>query len=73
MWRGGRDEKGAVAARTTVKASGVTPAWRGMGETEKSELKEKTGAKTRETKVQTLPQATIVVGGARQKAKTTTK
>jgi len=36
-------------------------------------LKENTGAKTRETKVKTLPQATIVAGGARQKAKTNTK
>ena len=52
------------------------PAYRrrdGGGETKKGELKENTGAKTRETKVKTLPQATIVAGGARQKAKTNTK
>ena len=47
---------------------------RGGGrETKLGELKENTGAKTRETKVKTLPQATIVAGGARQKAETNTK
>ena len=45
----------------------------GGGETKKGELKENTGAKTRKTKVKTLPQATIVAGGARQKVKTHTK
>ena len=45
----------------------------GGGETKKDELKENTGAKTRETKVKTLPQATIVAGGARQEAKINTK
>ena len=35
----------------------------GGGETKKGELKENTGAKTRKTKVKTLPQATIVAGG----------
>ena len=43
------------------------------GETKKGELKENTGAKTKETKVKTLPQATIVAGEARQEAKTNTK
>ena len=36
---------------------------RGGGETKRTELKENTGVKTRETKVKTLPQATIVAGG----------
>ena len=36
--------------------------WRG-GETKEGELKDNTGAKTRKTKVKTLPQATIVAGG----------
>ena len=52
------------------------PAYRrrgGWGETKKGEMKENTGAKTRETEVKTLPQATIVAGGARQKAKSNTK
>ena len=43
-----------------------TPAYRqrgGGGETKKGELKDNTGAKTRKTKVKTLPQATIVAGG----------
>ena len=40
--------------------------WRG-GETKKGELKENTGAKTRETNVKTLPQATIVAGGGETK------
>ena len=51
------------------------PAYRrrgGGGETKKGELKENTVAKTRKTKVKTLPQATIVAGGARQEAKTNT-
>ena len=52
------------------------PAYRrrgGGGETKNGELKDNTGAKTRKTKVKTLPQATIVAGGARQEAKTNTK
>ena len=52
------------------------PAYRrrgGGGETKKGELKENTGAKPRKTKVKTLPQATIVAGGARQEAKTNIK
>ena len=36
-------------------------------ETKNGELKENAGAKTRETKVKTLPQATIVAGGGRTK------
>ena len=63
-----------MARPTTVK---TLPRWYrrrgGGGETKKGELKENTGAKTRETKVKTLPQATIVAGGARQEAKTNTK
>ena len=52
------------------------PAYRrrdGGGETKKDEMKENTGAKTRETKVKTLPQATIVAEGGDKKAKTNTK
>ena len=47
---GGRDEKGAMARPTTVK---TLPRIVGVagGETKKGELKENTGAKTRETKV----------------------
>ena len=51
------------------------PAYRqrgGGGEKKKGELKENTGAKTRETTVKTFPQA-VVAGGTRQKAKTNTK
>ena len=46
------------------------PAYRrrgGGGETKTGELKESTGAKTRETKVKTLPQDTIVAGVGRAK------
>ena len=64
---GGRDEKGAMARQTHVKALPRTVSVAGGGETEKSELKENTGAKTRETKVKTLPQATIVAGGSETK------
>ena len=69
---GWRDDKGAMARQTTEKAlwqnkppskpSRAPSAWRG-GETKKGELKENTGAKTRETNIKTLPQATIVAGG----------
>ena len=58
-----------TAVKTLPRIVGVA----GGSETKKDELKENTGAKTRETKVKTLPQATIVAGGARQKAKTNTK
>ena len=47
-------------------------AWRG-GEAYKGELKLNTGAKTRETKVKTLPQATIVSGGGETKGENNTK
>ena len=43
------------------------------GETKKGELKENTGAKTRETNIKTLPQATIVAGGRDKKAATNKK
>ena len=62
-----------MARPTTVKTLPRIVGVAGGGETKKGELKENTGAKTRETKVKALPQATIVEGGARQKAKTTTK
>ena len=51
---GGRDEKGAMARQTTVKTLPRTVSVAGGGETKKSELKENTGAKTRETKVKRL-------------------
>ena len=72
MWRGARRKR--RCGKTDHRQN--PPAYRrrdGGGETKKDELKENTGAKTRETKVKTLPQATIVAGGARQKAKTNTK
>ena len=43
----------------------------GGGETKKSKLKENTGAKTRKTKVKTLPQATIVAEGRDKRRKPT--
>ena len=51
-----------MARPTTVKTPRVPSAWRG-GETKEGELKDNTGAKTRKTKVKTLPQATFVAGG----------
>ena len=50
-----------MARPTTVK---TLPRIVGVagGETKKGELKENTGAKTRKTKVKTLPQATIGAG-----------
>ena len=71
---GGRGETKEVLWQD--KPPSKPPAYRqrgGGGETKKGELKENTGAKTRETKVKTFPQTTIVAGGARQKAKTNTK
>ena len=72
MAGGGETKKALWQDRPPSKPSRVSSAWRG-GETKKGELKENTGAKTRKTKVKTLPQATIVAGGARQEAKTNTK
>ena len=63
---GGARRQGAMARPTTV----ISPAYRrrgGGGETKKDDLKENTGAKTRETKVKTLPQVTIVAGGGETK------
>ena len=68
----GRDDKAPWQDQPPSKPSRVSSAWRG-GETNKGELNENTGAKTRKTKVKTLPQATMVAGGARQEAKTNTK
>ena len=62
-----------MARQTTVKTLPRTVSVTRRGETKKSEMKENTGAKTRETKVKTLPQATIVAGGTRQEAVTNTK
>ena len=67
MWRGERDEIGAIARQTTVKTLPRTVNVAG-GENKKGELKENTGAKVIETKIKTLPQATMVAGEARQKA-----
>ena len=69
---GGETKKALWQDQPPSKPSRVSSAWRG-GETKKGELKENTGAKTRKTEVKTLPQATIVAGGARQEAKTNTK
>ena len=52
---------------TTVKTLPPIVSVAEGGETKKGELKENTGAKTRETKAKTLPQATIVAWGVRQK------
>ena len=71
--RGGGGETKRRYGKTNHRQN--PPAYRsrgGGGETKKGELKN-TGAKTRETKVKTFPQTTIVAGGARQKAKTNTK
>ena len=65
---GGRDDKALWQDQPPPKPARVSSAWRG-GETKKGELKEKTGAKTRETNIKTLPQTTIVAGGRDQKAK----
>ena len=70
MWRGGARRKRRYG-KTNHRQN--PPAYRqrgGGGETKKGELKENTGAKTRETKVKTLPQATIMAGGRDKKAKT---
>ena len=60
-----------MARQTTVETLPRTISVVGGCETKKSELKENTGAETRETKVKTLPLANIVAGWARQKAKPT--
>ena len=59
--------------QTTVKNLSRTASVAGKGETKKGELKENTGAMTRETNVKTLPQATIVAGGRDEKVKTNTQ
>ena len=59
--------------QTTVKNLSRTASVAGKGETKKGELKENTGAMTRETNVKTLPQATIVAWGRDEKSKTNTK
>ena len=56
-----------MARQTTVKTLPRTVSVAGGGETKKSELKENTGAKSRDTNIKALPQATIVAGEARQK------
>ena len=72
MWRGARRKR--RYGKTDHRQNPPAYLWRdGGGETKKGGLKEDTGAKTRETKVKTLPQATIVAGGVRPKAKTNTK
>ena len=51
-----------MARPTTAKTLPRIVSLAGGAETKKGELKENTGAKTRETKVRTVPQATIVAG-----------
>ena len=70
---GGETKKALWQDQPPSKPARVSSAWRGGGKTKKGELKENTGATTRETKVKTLPQATIVAGGRDKKAKTNTK
>ena len=72
MWRGARRKR--RYGKTDHRQN--PPAYRrrdGGGETKKDELKENTGAKTRETKVKTLSQATIVAGGGRDKRRKRTR
>ena len=69
---GGETKKALWQNQPPSKPSRVSSAWRG-GETKKGELKENTGAKTRKTKVKTLPQATIVAGERDKKRKPTQK
>ena len=73
MWRGGARRKRRYGKTNHRQNPSAYRRRDGGGETKKGELKENTGAKTRETKVKTLPQATIVAGGPRPKAKTNTK
>ena len=63
---GGEAKKGPWQDKPPPKASSVQSTWR-ESETKKGELKENTGAKTRETNIKTLPQATIVAGVSRPK------
>ena len=51
-----------IIRHPTVKNLPRTASVAGGGETNKGELKENAGATTRETKVNTLPQAIIVAG-----------
>ena len=60
-------QKGAMARPTNVRALPRTISVAGGGGTKKCELKENTGANTRENNIKTLSQATIAAGGARQK------
>ena len=62
-----------MARQTTVKTLPRTVSVARGGETKKGKLKENTGAKTRETSIETLPQATIAVGRRDKQAKTNTK
>ena len=65
---GGRDKKGAMARQPPSKPSRVPSVWRG-GETKNGELKENTGANTRETNIKTLPQAPSWRGGETKRRK----
>ena len=69
LWQDKPPKKALWQDKPPSKPSRVPLAWRGR-ETKKGELKENTGAKTRETNIKTLPQATIVAGGRDKKAKT---
>ena len=72
MWRGGQDEKGAMARPTTVKTLPRIVSLAGGGETKKGELKENTGAK-KGNQSQNPPAGYHRGGEATQKAKTNTK
>ena len=56
-----------MARPNTVKTLPRIVSVAGGGKTKKGEVKDNTGAKTRETKVKTLSQATIVAGGGETK------
>ena len=60
-----------MTRQTTVKTLPRTASVAGGGETENGELKESTGAKTRETNIKTLAQATIEAGGETKSRKPT--
>ena len=69
LWQDKPPKKAPWQDKPPLKPSRVPSAWRGV-ETKKGKLKENTGAKTRETNIKTLPQATIVAVERDTKGKT---
>ena len=60
-----------MTRQTTVKNLPRTASMARVVETKKGEVKENTGAKTRETNIETLPQATSWRGGETKRRKPT--